>query len=155
MPETLSLLIRDPVNIFKIDRSKERLKLYLAKRVAEAHRWPLSVESRPDFSVITMTIPKIERLNIEVAIESMVEVFTEFIAELMEINVCSIMLADEFTGDLMIKGAIGLDEDIVRRTRLRIGDNIAGWVALEGRPLLIEDIENDGSVKSFVQILEI
>jgi len=143
MPETLSLLIRDPVNIFKIDRSKERLKLYLAKRVAEAHRWPLSVESRPDFSVITMTIPKIERLNIEVAIESMVEVFTEFIAELMEINVCSIMLADEFTGDLMIKGAIGLDEDIVRRTRLRIGDNIAGWVALEGRPLLIEDIEND------------
>lgn len=143
LPETLLSLIRDPINIFKIDRSKERLKLYLAKRVIEAHRWLLSAENGPTSSIITMTIPKIERLKIEAIIENMVEGLTEFITELMEINVCSIMLADEFTGDLLIKGAIGLDEDIIRRTRLRIGDSIAGWVALEGKPLLIEDIEND------------
>ncbi len=143
LPETLLLLIRDPVNIFKIDRSKERLKLYLAKRVAEVHRWILSVESEQMRSSITMTIPKIERLKVEAIIENMVEGLTEFIAHLMDINVCSIMLTDEFTGDLVIKGAIGLDEDIVRKTRLRLGDNISGWVALEGKPLLIEDIEND------------
>lgn len=143
LPDTLLSLIRDPINIFKIDRSKERLKLYLAKRVVETHRWLLGAESGPTSSVITMTIPKIERLRIEAIIENMVEGLTEFITELMGINVCSIMLADEFTGDLLIKGAIGLDEDIIRRTRLRIGDSIAGWVALEGKPLLIEDIEND------------
>ncbi|MFN3479113.1 MAG: HD-GYP domain-containing protein, partial [Thermodesulfovibrionales bacterium] len=142
LPETLLSLIRDPINIFKIDRSKARLKLYLAKRVAETHRWLLSAENGQP-SVITMTIPKIERLKVEAIIENMVEGLTEFITELMDINVCSIMLEDEFTGDLLIKGAIGLDEDIIRRTRLRIGDNIAGWVALEGKPLLIEDIEND------------
>lgn len=143
LPETLLSLIRDPINIFKIDRSKERLKLYLAKRVIETHRWLLSAENGPTSSIITITIPKIERLKVEAIIENMVEGLTEFITELMEINVCSIMLADEFTGDLLIKGAIGLDEDIIRRTRLRIGDSIAGWVALEGKPLLIEDIEND------------
>lgn len=143
LPETLLSLIRDPINIFKIDRSKERLKLYLAKRVVETHRWLLSAEGGLTSSIITMTIPKIERLKIEAIIENMVEGLTEFITELMEINVCSIMLADEFTGDLLIKGAVGLDEDIIRRTRLRIGDSIAGWVALEGKPLLIEDIEND------------
>lgn len=143
LPETPLSLIRDPVNIFKIDRSKERLKMYLARRVAENHRWLLSAKSGPNSSVITMTIPKVERLMVEAVIENMVESFTEFVAELMEINMCSIMLADELTGDLLIKGAIGLDEDIIRRTRLRPGDNIAGWVALEGRPLLIEDVEND------------
>lgn len=143
LPETLLSQISDPINIFKIDRSKERLKLYLAKRVAETHRWLLSAESSETTSFITMTIPKIERLRVEAVIENMVEELTEFIADLLDINICSIMIADEFTGDLVIKGAIGLDEDIVRRTRLRIGDNIAGWVALEGKPLLIEDIESE------------
>lgn len=143
LPETLLSQISDPINIFKIGRSKERLKLYLAKRVAETHRWLLSAESSETTSFITMTIPKIERLRVEAVIENMVEELTEFIADLLDINICSIMIADEFTGDLVIKGAIGLDEDIVRRTRLRIGDNIAGWVALEGKPLLIEDIESE------------
>lgn len=143
LPETLLSQISDPINIFKIGRSKERLKLYLAKRVAETHCWLLSAESSETTSFITMTIPKIERLRVEAVIENMVEELTEFIADLLDINICSIMIADEFTGDLVIKGAIGLDEDIVRRTRLRIGDNIAGWVALEGKPLLIEDIESE------------
>ncbi len=142
LPETVLSLIKDPINIFKIDRSKERLKLYLAKRVAEVHRWLLISEvGHP--STITLKIPKIERLKVEAIIENMVERITEFIAELMDINVCSIMLTDEFTGDLLIKGAIGLDEETIRKTRLHVGDNIAGWVALEGKPLLIEDIESD------------
>lgn len=143
IPENLLSLIRNPINIFKIDRSKERLKMYLARRVIEVHRWLLSAEGGPTSSIITITIPVIERLKVEAVIENMVEGLTEFIAELMEINICSIMLEDEFTGDLLIKGAVGIDEDVIRRTRLRVGDNIAGWVALEGKPLLVEDIEND------------
>jgi HD-GYP domain-containing protein (c-di-GMP phosphodiesterase class II) len=31
----------------------------------------------------------------------------------------------------------------VKRTRVKFGDKIAGWVALEGKPLWIEDIERD------------
>jgi GAF domain-containing protein len=53
------------------------------------------------------------------------------------------MLRDEATGELKIQSAMGLDEDIVRKTRIRVGDQISGWVALEGKPVLIDDIEQD------------
>jgi hypothetical protein len=52
------------------------------------------------------------------------------------------MLCDEVTGELTIKGARGLESQLVKRTRLRLGDRIAGRVALEGKPLLVEDIES-------------
>jgi hypothetical protein len=53
------------------------------------------------------------------------------------------MLCDKLSGDLVIRSARGLDEEVVRGTRLRMGDRLAGWVAAEGQPLLVEDIEGD------------
>lgn len=48
----------------------------------------------------------------------------------------SLMLVD---GDaLVVKSAVGLREEIVRQTRPRIGEGIAGWVAKHGEPLLLK-----------------
>lgn len=69
--------------------------------------------------------------------------FIDLVSEVLDVNICSIMLSDELTGDLVIRGAKGLNEDVIKRTRLKLGDRIAGWVALEGKPLLIENIEED------------
>jgi HD-GYP domain-containing protein (c-di-GMP phosphodiesterase class II) len=71
------------------------------------------------------------------------DLFVEFISGLLDVDICSIMLTDELTGELVIKSSHGLSEDVVRNTRIRPGDRIAGWVAVEGKPLLIDDIEHD------------
>ncbi|HOD65108.1 MAG TPA: GAF domain-containing protein [candidate division Zixibacteria bacterium] len=60
-----------------------------------------------------------------------------------EAQVGSIMLLDEAGEYLTIEAAIGLDEDIVAATRLSIGSSIAGWVAREGEPLIVRDVEAD------------
>lgn len=49
----------------------------------------------------------------------------------------SIMLLDEETNELIIKAAINIDPEIVRSTRSKIGEGIAGWVAKEAKPLLL------------------
>jgi|GEM_PF-2414196 len=50
----------------------------------------------------------------------------------------SIMLLDEKTGELTIKAASGLSEEIIRNTKKTIGDgSIAGWVAKERKPLIL------------------
>lgn len=129
--------------IFDIDQPEERLKLYLARKVAEVHRWNLFAENLDDSCIITLTIPKSVKQKVDTAIDTSMEMFIEFVSELLDVNICSIMLSDELTGDLTIKSAMGLSEEVIKRTRLRFGDRVAGWVALAGKPLLIENIEED------------
>jgi putative nucleotidyltransferase with HDIG domain len=49
----------------------------------------------------------------------------------------SLMLLNEETGELEIEVAYGLPEKIIKETRIRIGEGIAGKVALEGKPRLL------------------
>lgn len=67
----------------------------------------------------------------------------------------SIMLLDEKTGELHIKIAKGLKDEIVRSTRLRIGDGIAGLAVKENRFLLIDDKLEDKTIESRLKRPEI
>jgi response regulator RpfG family c-di-GMP phosphodiesterase len=52
----------------------------------------------------------------------------------------SIMLLDPGTETMSIAASVGLPDDIVRETRVRKGEGIAGWVLATGKPVLIEDL---------------
>lgn len=67
----------------------------------------------------------------------------DFIALLLEVERVSLMLLDEGTQTLRIAYAMGLGEDLKRRAVIRVGEGIAGWVAKEGKPLLIEDFATE------------
>lgn len=119
------------------------IKLHLARRTAEVHGWLLNGVNREDGCRISLQIPQIGRHRIEAAINTTMELVLDFTSELFGVNTCSLMLADELSGDLVINCARGLDDEIVKRTRISAPSRIAGWVAQEGRPLLVEDIETD------------
>jgi len=67
----------------------------------------------------------------------------ELAARVTEARVGSVMLLDETEEYMTIAAAIGLDPEIVAKTRLAIGSSIAGYVAQHAKPLIIEDVEND------------
>jgi hypothetical protein len=121
----------------------EEIRFYLAKKAAEAHGWTFQVRNSDGSSIVDIAIPKSEQDELDTALTLTMNLFAEFISELLGLNICSIMLRDEFTADLVIKGAKGLSDEVVKRTRINVGDQIAGWVAASGKPLLIEDIERD------------
>jgi len=64
-----------------------------------------------------------------------------------EATIGSIMLLDERKEYLKIEAAIGLDENIIRNTRLPIGASIAGYVAKTGEAIVVNDVENDERFK--------
>jgi HD-GYP domain-containing protein (c-di-GMP phosphodiesterase class II)/signal transduction histidine kinase len=147
---TLSRKLQDSVvsnlfqsrNLFQHDNADERVKLYLGWKIAEAHRWVLTAENK-DTTVVILAIPKSSRQELDAITGAVMDVCTDLLSELLDIDTCSIMLADELTGDLTIASSRGLDADLARRTRIRFGDSISGWVALEGEALLVENIETD------------
>jgi ligand-binding sensor protein/putative methionine-R-sulfoxide reductase with GAF domain len=55
----------------------------------------------------------------------------------------SIMLLDEENNQLYIKMARGLNESLIDRVRLKVGEGLAGIVAQEQRPLLLDDKVKD------------
>jgi signal transduction histidine kinase/FixJ family two-component response regulator len=64
-----------------------------------------------------------------------------------EASVGSIMLVDQTGENLTIEAAIGLHEEIVRKTRLPVGASIAGYVAQTGEALIVDDVEKDQRFK--------
>lgn len=55
----------------------------------------------------------------------------------------SIMLLDDLKGELKIEVARGLPKAIVKNERVRVGENISGWVLKHNKPVLCLDVAND------------
>ena len=72
-------------------------------------------------------------------------------ATVTEAQVGSIMLLDERRESLTIEAAIGLGPQIVEKTRLRVGESIAGHVAATGEALMIDDVTQHNQFKRINQ----
>ncbi|MGE5842031.1 MAG: diguanylate cyclase [Deltaproteobacteria bacterium] len=62
------------------------------------------------------------------------------ISELLPAQNWSLLLLDEDTGELYFEVSVDLDLEQLKNVRLRPGQGIAGKVALEQKPLVIEDV---------------
>lgn len=82
-------------------------------------------------------------LNLRELIDFIVKKATE----VLRCQKSSLMLLDEETGKLFIRGALGIPEEIIRSTQVKKGEKIAGWIAKHGEPMLVEDIETDPRTK--------
>ncbi|GBE00252.1 cyclic di-GMP phosphodiesterase response regulator RpfG [bacterium BMS3Abin07] len=143
MPESIMPYLADTRFIFQTEHSEYLLKLYLARKAIETHKWEMLAENADNAFQISIRIPISRRHQIEAFVNTSIDLFLDFTSELLDLNICSIMLSDELTSELTIRSAKGLDEDVIKRTRIKFGDSIAGWVATEGKPLFVENIETD------------
>ncbi len=64
-------------------------------------------------------------------------------ARLVDAEACSLLVRDPDSGELTFKVVVGKRAREVRRTRLKPGEGIAGWVMIHGRPVMIDDCESD------------
>ena len=143
MPESVLNWLLTAKKLFDTDPSEEAVKLYLARKVAEIHRWNLEFTNSENACSLCIKILRNTEQKFEASIKASLDMFVEFVSDMLNVDICSIMLSDQITGDLTIKSSQGLSDDVIGRTRVRPGDKIAGWVAIEGKPLFIENVEND------------
>ena len=130
-------------NFYFAEKAEEYTKLYLALKAAEIHGWRMRGDNVDNTFELILEIPRGSSQKASATIANSLDMALEFAAELLGVNTGSLMLNDELTGDLVISSAIGLNDDIIKKTRIKLGEQIAGWVASEGQPLLVRDIESD------------
>jgi len=79
----------------------------------------------------------------ELDTDRLLRLITEKAASVMDAQACSLLLRDIESDCLTIVASWGLDDDIVRGTKVSMGEGIAGKVAATGEAMLLLDVEND------------
>jgi diguanylate cyclase (GGDEF)-like protein len=74
------------------------------------------------------------------------QLILESAAKLLNARSGSLMLFDDARIYLRIEAALGLNAQLSRNMRIKVGDGIAGKVAGSGTPIVVNDIENDSRV---------
>ncbi len=75
--------------------------------------------------------------------QEILNVIMEKVSLLLKPRTWSLLLVEEETGELSFQIAVSPVADRLKGIRLRMGQGIAGWVALHGEPLLIPDVRHD------------
>jgi len=61
----------------------------------------------------------------------------EWVSEFLGVNRCSVMLIDRNGHHLRIALQVGITQEIADKVRVRVGQGVAGWVALNKKPLFV------------------
>jgi diguanylate cyclase (GGDEF)-like protein len=65
------------------------------------------------------------------------------LSELIRANNWTLFLLDPVTGELYFEVVVGLDKQSLREVRIKLGEGIAGTVALTGEPILVPNVQED------------
>lgn len=82
-------------------------------------------------------------------LESVLRSVARRVAAMTDADTCSIMLLDDQRRELLFKEAYGLPRREIERIRFRMGEGIAGWVALKRKAARVADVSKDRRFKSF------
>lgn len=80
-------------------------------------------------------------------LEDILRLIVVVAAETMRSNVCSIMLIDEKTNELVIKATQSISEEYNKKVPLKIGEGIAGKVVVQNVPMCINDVTKEKEYK--------
>lgn len=76
-------------------------------------------------------------------LQKILQTVMEKISDVLQPDTWSLLMIDEATSELYFEIAIGAGADKLKDVRLKMGEGIAGWVAQNGEPVLIEDVKRD------------
>ncbi|MBU1147687.1 MAG: GAF domain-containing sensor histidine kinase [Candidatus Omnitrophica bacterium] len=85
----------------------------------------------------------IKDINAQLELDACLKTSMEKVSDLLCVERGSLMLMDKETQELSIKASKGLNENIIKSAKTRMGEGVSGWVAKNKEPLLIKDIAID------------
>ncbi len=98
-------------------------------------------------------LDRVERLKLEhilslqeeissiMKLEDLVDFVVTKAVDILDVHRCSLMLLDKDRNELSIKAAVGINEDIIQQTRVKLGEQVSGVVAMYGEPMMISDMD--------------
>lgn len=130
-----------------VKRGLERRRLGRAKTFLLSELQEKNKELRDRFEEINALYEAGKSLVSTIELDELLSNIIRLAASVLHAKIGSIMLMDDSNTYMTIAAAIGLDEEIIRTTRLPLGSSIAGYVAKTKEPLFVGNVEDDPRFK--------
>lgn len=85
----------------------------------------------------------ISAANSTLDLDTSLQTVVETVAEVINVEVCSIYLYDKHSDALILRATHGLNTAAVGQVRVGMGQGITGWAAQEGHPIIVADVRNE------------
>lgn len=85
----------------------------------------------------------ISLVNSTLDINKLLDIIMESANKICKAEASSLYLIDKGTDNLLFRSTTGVKGEEVKAFQLKLGEGIAGWVALHGEPLIVEDARKD------------
>jgi len=86
-------------------------------------------------------------ISSDIYLEDILRLIVTVTAEMMDSNICSLMLIDEKKNELVIRATQSISEGYNKKPPLKIGEGVAGKVAKENKPMAIKDVTKEREYK--------
>lgn len=88
-----------------------------------------------------------EAITSDLYLEDILKLIVAVTAEVMGSKICSLMLLDPEKKELTIKATQSMSREYLDKSPLKLGEGIAGKVALKNKPIVVSNILKDRSYK--------
>ncbi|MBI4864383.1 MAG: sigma 54-interacting transcriptional regulator [Candidatus Riflebacteria bacterium] len=93
-----------------------------------------------DHSLLRALLETGSALSSTLEIDVLLDLICDSMCRIFTAGAASILLIDEGTNTLFFKTATGEKREELKRIRLKMGEGIAGWVAREGKPMVVNNV---------------
>jgi signal transduction protein with GAF and PtsI domain len=80
-------------------------------------------------------------------LEDILRLIVTVTAEALGSNICSLMLIDEKTNELVFRASQSISEEYNKKPPLKVGEGIAGRVVKENKPIAVKDVVKEKEYK--------
>jgi signal transduction histidine kinase len=78
----------------------------------------------------------------QLELDELLAVLLPRIRDILDTDTCAVLLLDPEAGELVARAAEGIEEEVERGVRIPLGRGFAGRVAVERRPVILEDVDH-------------
>ncbi|MDD5347666.1 MAG: diguanylate cyclase [Candidatus Omnitrophica bacterium] len=135
---------------FDFDHLKLVIKRSLEKQHLAARNVELIERLEKEKVKLEIIMDAYKRIGEIFDLEDLADFVTDQAVSIAEAERASLMMIDESTQELVIKGFKGTDQKKMG-LRIKIGELVAGWVAREGEALVVRDIDSDPRLRKHLR----
>lgn len=134
-----------------VERALENRRLTVENRELVQNLQQRNKQLSTTVSQLTSLIKAGQAMSSIYDLPELLDYFVGLVADTLGVARASIMLKDDGGEEMYIAASRGVQDDVVKNTRVKVGEGISGRVADLGKPILVKNVNTDPRMPEVVQ----